>query len=125
MLTVHTRNLRARLPALTLAAVALFAPLSMLTARAQMANVVSSDDPDDTLPKKADAQLFRLEMIPVGGGAELLTVFGSLKGLQTDEAANDKTQGPRDTEVPLVSILRDTLGDSNPENDRLRYVWML
>ena len=27
--------------------------------------------------------------------------------------------------VPLVSILRDTLGDQNRENDRLRYVWPL
>jgi hypothetical protein len=27
--------------------------------------------------------------------------------------------------VPLVTVLRDTLGDDNPENDRLRYVWML
>ena len=31
----------------------------------------------------------------------------------------------RSTEVPLVTVLRDTLGDDNPENDRLRYVWML
>ena len=31
----------------------------------------------------------------------------------------------KDTELPLVSILRDTLGDTVPENDRLRYVWML
>ncbi len=30
---------------------------------------------------------------------------------------------PADT--PLVSIVRDTLWDTNPENDRLRYVWML
>jgi hypothetical protein len=27
--------------------------------------------------------------------------------------------------VPLVSILRDTLGDNNAENNRLRYVWPL
>ena len=26
---------------------------------------------------------------------------------------------------PLVSVLRDTLGDSNPENDKLRYLWPL
>ncbi|HEX8685478.1 MAG TPA: hypothetical protein VF654_03225, partial [Pyrinomonadaceae bacterium] len=32
---------------------------------------------------------------------------------------------PGAAEVPLVSILRDTLGDADPENDRLRYVWML
>jgi len=27
--------------------------------------------------------------------------------------------------MPLVSVLRDTLGDDKPENDRLRLVWML
>jgi len=34
---------------------------------------------------------------------------------------NDVTSGW----VPMVSVLRDTLGDLNPENDRLRYVWPL
>lgn len=60
---------------------------------------------------------FRLERTPVAGGAELLTIFGSLDGLPHD----DKEAA----EVPLVSVLRDTLGDENPENDRLRYLWML
>src|ERR1700676_3078440 len=54
---------------------------------------------------------FRVERQPVANGAELLTVFSSL---------------PDDTgEVPLVSVLRDTLGDNDPDNDRLRYVWVL
>ena len=53
---------------------------------------------------------FRLERIAVPGGSELLTVFGRLHG---------------DSEVPLVSVVRDTLGDANPDNDRLRYVWVL
>ncbi|HJR07122.1 MAG TPA: hypothetical protein VJ842_07690, partial [Pyrinomonadaceae bacterium] len=57
---------------------------------------------------------FRLERTPVAGGAELLTVFGSLDGLPH----------AGDEDVPLVSILRDTLGDEATENDRLRYVWM-
>src|SRR3712207_7382500 len=43
------------------------------------------------------------------------TVFGKLDGLK-DEASQPG-------EVPLVSILRDTLGDADPENDRLRHVW--
>ena len=62
-------------------------------------------------------QLFRLERTPVQGGAELLTIFGRLDGLP-----REKTET---AEVPLVSVLRDTLGDNDPENDRLRYVWML
>jgi hypothetical protein len=61
--------------------------------------------------------VFRLERTPVSGGAELLTIFGRLDGLPREK----QEQG----EVPLVSVLRDTLGDQNPENDRLRYVWML
>jgi len=31
----------------------------------------------------------------------------------------------KDNWVPLVSILRDTLGDNIAENNRLRYVWPL
>ncbi|HJQ31182.1 MAG TPA: hypothetical protein VJ866_03335 [Pyrinomonadaceae bacterium] len=86
-------------------------------ARAQIASI-RGDDSDDTLPRKArGASPFRIETLPVGGEAELLTVFGSLDGL--------KHEGDNTQEVPLVSILRDTLGDKDPENDRLRQVWML
>jgi hypothetical protein len=60
---------------------------------------------------------FRLERRPIAGGAELLTIFGRLDGLANDSGTSADT--------PLVSVVRDTLGDSNPENDRLRYVWML
>lgn len=61
--------------------------------------------------------IFRLERTPVAGGAELLTIFGRLDGLP--RVQNESS------EVPLVSVLRDTLGDADPENDRLRYVWAL
>jgi hypothetical protein len=53
---------------------------------------------------------FRMEMHPVAGGAELLTVFSTV---------------PEGAEIPLLSVLRDTLGDSDPDNDRLRQVWVL
>src|SRR3712207_1809122 len=104
MLTVHTPNKRARLLAILLAAVALAAPISNMRARAQIASVIGSED---ALPRKAEAPLFRMETFPVGGGAELLTVFGSLKGL---DDARDKTAAPGinattsrgDKEVPLV-----------------------
>ncbi|HEX8719848.1 MAG TPA: hypothetical protein VF736_04345 [Pyrinomonadaceae bacterium] len=82
-------------------------------ARAQIAPALRSED---TLPRKS-ASPFRIETLPVGDGAQLLTVFGSLDGLKAEAS------GAR--EVPLVSILRDTLGDRDPENDRLRQVWML
>jgi hypothetical protein len=62
------------------------------------------------------SQILRLDKIEVSGGAELLTVQARLAGLESDTS---------DKWVPLVSILRDTLGDPNRENDRLRYVWPL
>ncbi len=62
------------------------------------------------------SQILRLEKIEVAGGAELITVQAKLAGLGTNEG---------DQWVPLASILRDTLGDENRENDRLRYVWPL
>ncbi|HEU4593958.1 MAG TPA: hypothetical protein VFS10_02235 [Pyrinomonadaceae bacterium] len=72
---------------------------------------------EDSPALKAEApRLFRLETTPVEGGAQLLTVHGSLNG--------PDASGSTETSVPLVSILRDTLGDETPENDRLRYVWM-
>src|SRR5262249_29219874 len=72
-----------------------------------------SADGDATAPL---SQILRLEKIEVPGGAELITVHAKLSGLESEE--NNKW-------IPLVSILRDTLGDNNPENDRLRYVWPL
>ena len=61
---------------------------------------------------------FRVEKFRVAGGAEIITIFADLKNLGDSSVESRK-------EVPLVSVLRDTLGDENPENDRLRYVWML
>ncbi len=71
---------------------------------------------DETNPATALSQIMRLERIPIDGGAELITVLARLDGL--DPANNDKW-------IPLVSILRDTLGDNAVENNRLRYVWPL
>ena len=89
-------------------------------AAAQVAPSLKSEElkSEDTLPHKTvGATPFRIETLPVGRDAQLLTVFGSLGGLKTADGG--------DSEVPLVSILRDTLGDERPENDRLRYVWTL
>jgi hypothetical protein len=59
---------------------------------------------------------YSLEREPVNGGAELVTLFGHL---------SDPGAGGQDLDVPLLSVLRDTLGDADPNNDRLRYVWIL
>ncbi len=87
----------------------LFAPNSLLTesALAQGQAQSGTASPDE---------IFRLEKVPVEGGAELITILAKLNGIESKE--NGKW-------VPLVTVLRDTLGDLNPENDRLRYVWPL
>ena len=76
----------------------------------------SSSQVSETNPATLLAQIMRLERIPVEGGAELITVHARLDGLESTN--NDKW-------IPLVSILRDTLGDDTVENNRLRYVWPL
>lgn len=60
---------------------------------------------------------FRTESIPVPGGAELITIFAKQSNFRADGAST--------SELPLVSVLRDTLGDDRAENDKLRFVWML
>jgi hypothetical protein len=67
--------------------------------------------------KPSDTQ-FRVERLPLVGGAELLTIFARLDGMKTPGL----TASP---EVPLISVVRDTLTDNDLDNDRLRYVWML
>jgi hypothetical protein len=53
----------------------------------------------------------RVDRIAInGGGGELLTLYRQI---------------PNHAEVPVVSVLRDTMGDADPANDRLRYVWIL
>jgi hypothetical protein len=76
---------------------------------------IEADNADEDFSIEKD---FRVEKIPVSGGAEIITIFANLKGLR--ESADKPAE-----EVPLMSILRDTLGDEKADNDRLRYVWML
>jgi len=63
------------------------------------------------------ASSYHWTITPVkGAGAELLTLVGRFDG-PGQLAAEDN--------VPLVAVLRDTLSDANPDNDRLRYVYLL
>ncbi|HMG76965.1 MAG TPA: hypothetical protein VK582_26060 [Pyrinomonadaceae bacterium] len=71
----------------------------------------------ETSPSSPTQTQFRIERLPMIGGAEVLTIFGRLDGMRSN--------GLSAPEVPLVSVVRDTLSDNDPENDRLRYVWML
>jgi len=76
----------------------------------------SASESDTSLPKTATRQ-FRVERLPIASGGELLTIFGRLDGIKGGNSSSP--------EVPLISVVRDTLNDTDPENDRLRYVWML
>ncbi len=62
------------------------------------------------------AASFRIERTEVSGGAELLTLLSSQPSLED--------AGESDRDIPVLSVLRDTLGDADPVNDRLRQVWV-
>lgn len=89
--------------------VSILAPTSFLAQdlRGQDQATPATNSPDE---------IFRLERVPVAGGAELITIQARLDGIESSEDSRW---------VPLVTVLRDTLGDLSPENDRLRYVWPL
>ena len=80
----------------------IFAALLCLSLNLQVA--FAQDQTDKT-------SRFRVERTPVAGGAELITIW----------ARDTRT---RSEELPLVTVLRDTLGDENKENDILRQVWV-
>ncbi|MDQ3806317.1 MAG: hypothetical protein M3416_21120, partial [Acidobacteriota bacterium] len=116
MTHVTLQRIARKVFSLALALTALTSAAPRPAAVAQVVGVIAPDE--DVLPRAGrPGPLFRLEKTPVGREGELLTVFGSLGGVGA-------AAGPH-TDVPLVSILRDTLGDADPENDRLRHVWML
>jgi hypothetical protein len=94
------------------ALLALLLSLQAAAPRAFAQAVGPSPAPGEQTARAAPA--FRVERTPVPGGAELLTVFGSLDGVPHGEGGD----------APLVSVLRDTLGDASRDNDLLRYVWV-
>jgi hypothetical protein len=75
-------------------------------------------------PTKGLQDLFQLETRPVAGGAELITISARLNGIRQNSSSSDLNSS-QSAWVPLVSVLRDTMGDANPDNDRLRYLWAL
>jgi len=76
------------------------------------APAVTTPAPVSPAPARTKDSQLRVERLTLAGGSELLTVFGRLDGM--------KATGEVSPEVPLLSVVRDTLGDNNPENDRLR-----
>ena len=69
-----------------------------------------------TVSSAVEAPRAHWERVMIGGGSELLTLFSTLPG---------ETPAPRSDETPILSVLRDTLGDDDPTNDQLRYLWLL
>ncbi|MBV8570042.1 MAG: hypothetical protein JO319_05485 [Acidobacteriaceae bacterium] len=57
----------------------------------------------------------------IGGTAEICTLFWRKS---QNEGGISATRA-RPADIPVIAVLRDTLGDANPENDRLTYVWLL
>lgn len=98
-----------------LALLFVISPLFSTISRAEGSNA-PSPKVDEANPATTLSEIMRLERVEVPGGAELVTVHAKLGGLESQN--NDKW-------IPLVSILRDTLGDNTVENNRLRYVWPL
>src|SRR5688572_12976287 len=109
---------RHRSASLTIALLLVISPIFSTISWAEGLNDPPAASPiaNGTNPAVVLSQIMRLERIEVEGGAELITVFARLDGLESTK--NDKW-------IPLVSILRDTLGDNIVENNRLRYVWPL
>jgi hypothetical protein len=67
-----------------------------------------ADAADMVLPVRQESAL-RVERLSLPAGAELITFFEGL---------------PDQQELPLLAILKDTLNDSDPSNDRIRQVWV-
>ncbi len=65
-----------------------------------------SSEPTESVGSPIPA--LRSDRTPLACGAELITVYA-------ESGSSD---------VPLVAVLNDTLGDDDPDNDRLRYVWV-
>ena len=108
-----TKTLSDRVPFYRLALILLLflVGFSATAVQAQLATTKNSthDSPPNAAEKQFTDSGFRVEKVSVAGGSEVVTIFAK--------------QGAS-SEIPLVSFLRDTLGDDKPENDRLRYVWM-
>ena len=95
----------------------LAAPLGGRGTAEETANEARGEPATEAVAAGATQSQFRVERLSLAGGAELLTIFARADGLRASSRSAP--------EVPLISVVRDTLGDNDPENDRLRYVWML
>lgn len=92
----------------------------LLTGVLSVASVIfAADVPQSRLQsttlRESNHTSYHWEVTSAGPTAQLLTLF-----CQPCQLIDDNGRG-----VPLVAVLRDTLGENNPETDRLLYVWLL
>jgi hypothetical protein len=64
---------------------------------------------------------FRVERTIIANGGELLTIWARPVDQPKTDALQTETQNG---EIPLLSVLRDTLGDARRENDVFRQLWV-
>jgi len=64
---------------------------------------------------ETNRQLYYWQPSSVGDTAQLLTLF----------CRSCLTSDGNQLDVPLLAVLRDTLGDNHSDNDRVTYVWLL
>src|SRR5579875_1915627 len=74
-----------------------------------VATDIPATRPNATTAREMQQSVYHWDATPVGETAQLLTLFCT----------------SQNSDVPVVAVLRDTLGDENPENDRVTYVWLL
>ncbi len=80
--------------------------------------------PQDATADDAAGPTYYWRDLSLSGTAILSTLFCCAVSPSGQPPAADRSSLPSRS-IPLIAILRDTLGDSNPENDRLTYVWLL
>ena len=72
-------------------------------------------DPVIIPPKTQSSGTLRVETVDVANGGQLVIFFEKLRF---------DGQNSGQSELPLLAVLRDTMGDDDPANDRLRQVWV-
>jgi hypothetical protein len=82
---------------------------------ASMSFASRAPDPVIIPPETQLPGALRAETLDVASGGELVIIFEKLH-------AGRQTAG--ESEIPLLAVFRDTMGDADPANDRLRQVWV-
>jgi hypothetical protein len=109
----------ASLPSIAKALALIFGALGLLAAPAQAADIPRSANPGGSLAASASPSTgeFRFETLPIAAGAELVTLIRRMPDSAGPNAGFH--------EVPVLSVVRDTLGDADGRNDRLGEVYTL